>query len=254
MNSNLDLYQKSNMIKNNPSELVKKDENLKRVFERLMLGNTKFIESRNKPAEEIDNNFVYSDKNRSLKQMNTTVSSIKNIEKFNNLENKSTKFFVFTCIDCEMDIPALFHLNPEEVFVYKNIGNLIISKDENLLCAIEYATETLQIRNFIILGHSRCLAIREAIYPSTNGIINRWLKNIRLIAEENRHLLCETKMDIENYEVNFSKINIKEQMKRFSKLSLIKDLNKKGEKVYIHGFQLLNNLGKIISIEVLHSR
>lgn len=266
MNLNQDTNPKSKMIKHNFSELVEKDEIFKRIFEKLMQGNLKFIESRKKTLEleesEINsnnnnNNKANSDSIKKTKSNNfnttATENSIKNIKKFNNLENKSIKFFVFTCTDCELDIAALFGLNPEEVFVYKNIGNIIISKDVNLLCAIQYAIETLNIRNFIILGHSSCLALKEAIHPSKNGIINKWLKNIRTIAEENRHLLYEAKRDTENYEYNFSLINVKEQMKRFSELSLIQNINKKGEKVYIHGFQLLNSTGKIMDIEVLHS-
>lgn len=242
------------MLKHIPSELVEKDENFKNIFEKLMLGNKKFVESREKINEGLEKNKTNKQIKKSSKNNNnTTINSNTNIEKFNNLENKNMKFFVFTCTDCEIDISALFGLSPDEVFVYKNIGNIIISKDVNLLCAIQYAIEMLNIRNFIILGHTSCLALREAIYPSKNGIINKWLKNIRLIAEENRHLLYEAKRDVENYDLNFSQLNIKEQMKRFSQLSLIQNINRKGEKVYIHGFHLLNSSGKINEIEVLHS-
>jgi carbonic anhydrase len=261
MNFNQDsTCQRSLMIKHNPSELVEKDENFKRIFEKLMQGNEKFIESRKRliESDEVEiffnnsKNKAISDSNKYTK-INTTLNSLQNIKKINNLDNKNTKFFVFTCTDCEIDIPALFSFNPEDVFIYKNIGNIITLEDVNLIFAIQYAIETLNIKNFIILGHTSCSALKEAIYPSKNGIINKWLKNIRLIAEENRHLLYESKRDFENYEFNFSQINIKEQMKRFSELRFIQSIIKRLEKVYIYGFQLQNSNGKIKDIEVLHS-
>lgn len=241
------------MNKYNLGELIEKDQNFKKIHEKLISGNKKYLDNMFKQTDEVDNLICNSDKNKSQKLTNTTANSIKHIEKLINFENKNTKFFVFSCIDCEINIPALFGLNQEEVFVYKNIGNIIISKDLNLLCAIQYAIEILNIRNFIVLGHINCLALKEGIYPSKNGIINKWVKNIRIFAEENRHMLYESKKDHESYELNLSLINIKEQMKRFSKLSLIQNINNHGEKVYIHGFQLLNSMGNIINIDVLYS-
>lgn len=253
-NLNQDPTGNSKLAKIIPSQLAELDENFKIIFDKLISGNKRFMETKNRSLDDIfQTNLSIYNTNRDSKIILNINNSLSNVEKVNNQENKIPKFFVFACTDCEIDVPALFSLNQEEVFLYRNIGNIIIDRDINFMCAIQYAIENLYIRNFIILGHTNCKALKESIYPTKQGVINKWLKNLRSIAEENRNQLYEAKRDNEKYEQNFSLININEQMKRLSELDLIQNLINQGEKIYIYGFQLVNNNGKLKEIEVIHS-
>jgi len=265
-------------------ELAQKDENFKIIYDKLILGNKKFVDGKNglfdnslQPNNSILNHnqqlnssdnitkFIVDKCNNNIVYNNDSVS-ISNSTKLNKINinnsisnsnfgnsNKNQKFFIFTCIDCEIEPCSIFGLSKEEVFVYKNMGNMIIPKDGNFLCALENAVENLNIRNFIIIGHTCCRALKEAIYPTKQGQSNKWLKSIRSIAEANRKFLYEEKRDNENYDYNFSQINIREQMKRFSDLDLIKKIYSKGEKFYIYGFQVINSIGKVNTIDVIGS-
>jgi carbonic anhydrase len=164
---------------------------------------------------------------------------------------KNVKYFIFTCKDCDFDIPEILGLDNKEVFIYRNIGNIIKEKDENFLMALKYAIEKYQIKYFLIIGHFICKSFNEAIYPKNKTKMNKWLKNIRYIAINSGN--SESKKDMERYERNYSEINIKVQIRRLGQCDILQEYFSNGNKVYIVGLTLNGKNGELNEIEIFHS-
>lgn len=189
----------------------------------------------------------------SNKNNNSSLGYSKIDRSINNKSAKDLKYFIFTCTDCDIDIPQILGLNYNQCFIHKNMGNIIEEKDVNFQFALKYAIENHKIRNFFIIGHYSCNSFKEAIYPKKGGHSNKWLKNIRQIAENNRYQLYEPKRDIEKYERNFCEVNIKEQIKRMGELEQIQQYLEEGVLIYIVGLMLNGSNGELKEIQTVHS-
>jgi carbonic anhydrase len=133
------------------------------------------------------------------------------------------------------------------------MGNVIEENDINFKFALKYAIENYRIKHFLIIGHFHCNSFKEAIYPKKGGLNNKWLKNIRQIAEDNRYELYEPKRDSEKYERNFCEVNIKEQIKRMGEMDIIQDYMEEGNIIYIYGLMLNGVNEEIKEIITVHS-
>ena len=181
------------------------------------------------------------------------IESVNNDKSSSNNSIRDKKYFIVTCTDCDIDIPSILGLNYTEVFIHRNMGNIIGEKDVNFQFAIKYAIDNHKIKHFLIIGHHSCNSFKEAIYPKKGGQNNKWLKNIRQIAEMNRNLLYEPKKDNQSYERNFCEINVKEQMKRMGQLEVMQNYMEDGNKIYIVGLMLNGANGEMKEIQTIHS-
>jgi carbonic anhydrase len=83
------------------------------------------------------------------------------------------------CSDSRVAAEELMGLEPGELFVHRNIANLVVSTDSNLNAVIQYAVEYLQIKHIILCGHYECAGVKAALHPSDLGQLNSWLQTLR---------------------------------------------------------------------------
>src|SRR5690554_1865285 len=89
------------------------------------------------------------------------------------------------CSDSRVPANVITGLDPGEVFVHRNVANLVHPSDLNLLSVLEYAIEVLEVRHVIVCGHYGCGGIRAAADGERHGVIDHWLQPVRETAEEN---------------------------------------------------------------------
>ncbi len=106
------------------------------------------------------------------------------------------------CSDSRVTAEELMGLNPGDVFVHRNVANLVIGTDNNLNAVVQYALEVLKVKHIIICGHYECGGIRAAMKPRDMGQLNSWLQTLRDVYRLHRR------------ELN----SIKDQSKRFDRL------------------------------------
>jgi carbonic anhydrase len=226
---------------------------------KIKLDNKNYIRRKNKEQNNlIENSYNKTDKsevvNKEPKDLNCNKKS-KSKSQFNfqkeKKNEKDVKYFIFTCKDCDFDIPEILGLDDIEVFIYRNIGNIIKEKDENFQMALKYAIEKYQIKYFLIIGHFICESFNDAIYPRNRNKMNKWLRNIKHIAINCGN--CESKKDIERYERNFCEINVKVQIRRLGQCDILQEYFSNGNKVYIVGLTLNGKNGELNEIEIFHS-
>ena len=156
-------------------------------------------------------------------------------------------FLWIGCSDSRVPAEILANMNPGELFVHRNIANMIVHTDFNCFSVIQYAVEFLEVEQIIICGHYGCGGLKAAITNSRFGLLNNWLMHIRDLYTKHRRLLehfpLGKRLDI------FCKINVIEQVYNLGRSETLQLAWNHGRKVSIHGFVyniqdgLLHNLG-----------
>ena len=99
---------------------------------------------------------------------------------FNNLSKDQKPLFLWIgCADSRVPAEVVTHAQPGEVFVHRNVANLVVHTDINLLSVLQYAVEVLKVKHVIVCGHYGCGGVKAAMGNSDLGLINKWLRNIK---------------------------------------------------------------------------
>ncbi len=150
-------------------------------------------------------------------------------------EGQSPEFLWIGCADSRVPAEEITNSLPGSIFVQRNIANLVVPTDYNLLSVVNFAVLTLNVKHIIICGHYGCGGIRAAMGNESFGLLDHWISHIKEIYH-NHHKELERHNDPEERERAFVEINIREQVKNTAKLAFIQDRWKKSRFPYIHGW------------------
>ena len=93
--------------------------------------------------------------------------------------NQNPEFLYIGCSDSRVPANEIMGLEPGEVFVHRNIANLVCATDLNVMAVINFAVRHLDVRHIVVCGHYNCGGVKAAMKPEDLGILNPWLRNIR---------------------------------------------------------------------------
>ena len=164
---------------------------------------------------------------------------------------QSPKFLWIGCSDSRVPANEITGTDPGEIFVHRNIANMVVHTDLNLLSVLQYAVEVLKVEHIILCGHYGCGGIKAAIDKQSLGLINKWLRNIKEV-----YRMYETEINsIEEYDQKVNRLvelNVIEQCNDLIKTSIIQKAWKNEKRPVIHGwvYGLSNGLvNELITIE-----
>lgn len=148
---------------------------------------------------------------------------------------QSPEFLWIGCSDSRVPADKITGTDPGEIFVHRNIANLVVNADINLLSVLQYAVEVLKVKHIIVCGHYGCGGIKAAMQQHHYGIINHWLKNIkdiyRLYREE-----VDTFGNEEERVDKLVEINVREQVFNLAKTSIVQKAWKNEQRPQLHGW------------------
>ena len=137
--------------------------------------------------------------------------------------------------DSRVPANVITGLEPGEVFVHRNVGNLVHRGDINLLSVLEYAVETLQVHNIIVCGHYGCGGVSAALDGHRHGIIDHWLQPIRDIADVAAVELGQ--LDTPEHRLNrLCELSVKAQVGSLARTPIIRSAWQRNKKLNIHGW------------------
>ncbi len=156
---------------------------------------------------------------------------------FKNLsEIQRPKFLWIGCSDSRVPADQITRTQPGEIFVHRNIANLVIHNDVNLLSVLDYAVNYLAVKHVIVCGHYGCGGVKAAMTQNDYGdILNAWLKYIKDVYQENKKEIHSLHTP-ENQFDRLVELNIKAQVQHLSQTTIIQKAWKKHQYPTIHGW------------------
>lgn len=161
---------------------------------------------------------------------------LKNPTFFKELEaQQAPEFLWIGCSDSRVPANQITGTQPGEIFVHRNIANLVVSTDINMLSVLQYAVEVLKVKHVIVCGHYGCGGVKAAMGQHHFGIINHWIKNIKDVYRMYKDEI--EALGTEEERVNkLTEINVKEQVINLAKTSIIQNAWKKEQRPHLHGW------------------
>lgn len=150
-------------------------------------------------------------------------------------KQQSPEFLWIGCSDSRVPANEIVGLMPGELFVHRNVANLVVHSDMNCLSVVQYAVEVLETRHIIVCGHYGCGGVKAAIENQPHGLIDNWLGHIRDIYRRRREELMN--ITDENQRLDrLCEINILEQVKNVGNTTIVQGAWAKGAPLSIHGW------------------
>ncbi|QHT71972.1 carbonate dehydratase [Rhodocytophaga rosea] len=169
---------------------------------------------------------------------------------FENLAmGQSPKYLWIGCSDSRVPASEITGTHPGEMFVHRNVANLVVSTDLNLLSVLQYAVEVLKVEHIIVCGHYGCGGVKAAIEDNNLGLINKWLLNIKDVYRLHKDELMYMKDPNEQFK-RLVELNVIEQVYNLHKTSIVQKAWLKDAKLHVHGWVYDLREGSIKDLEV----
>ncbi len=157
-------------------------------------------------------------------------------EYFNRLvAQQSPEFLWIGCSDSRVPADKITGTEPGEIFVHRNLANLVVNTDINLLSVLQYAVEVLKVRHVIVCGHYGCGGVKAALGNSNNGIMDCWFREIKDVYRLHRTEIENLPSEEEKLD-KLVELNVAEQVFNLAKTSVIQRAWKNEQRPHLHGW------------------
>lgn len=165
-------------------------------------------------------------------------------------KEQNPEFLYIGCSDSRVPANEIMGLDAGEVFVHRNIANMVISIDLNVMSVINYAVKELKVKHIIVCGHYNCGGVKAAMMPIDLGIMNPWLRNIRDVYRLYEDELDSIKDDHARYD-RLIELNVMEQCRNVIKTAVVQEFYHDHGYPIVHGwvFDLHNGILKDLNFD-----
>ncbi len=154
------------------------------------------------------------------------------------------------CSDSRVPANEITNTKSGEIFVHRNIANLVIHTDLNLISVLEYAVNVLEVKDIIVCGHYGCGGVRAAMTNNTFGVVDKWLRNIKDVYFKNQTEL-ENISDLDSREDKLVELNVIEQTLKIAETKIVQKAWHNGRELEIHGWVYGLNNGLIKELNTI---
>lgn len=164
-------------------------------------------------------------------------------------EEQNPDYLYIGCSDSRVPTNEIMGLDAGEVFVHRNIANLVNNVDLNVMAVINYAVRHLGVKHIIVCGHYNCGGVKAAMQPSDLGILNPWLRNIRDVYRLHRQELDDIEDDHARYN-RLVELNVQEQCVNVIKTAAVQQAYVENGYPTVHGWVYDLYTGKLIDLKI----
>lgn len=151
------------------------------------------------------------------------------------VSQQAPAFLWIGCSDSRVPADKITGTEPGEIFVHRNIANLVVNTDLNFLSVLQYAIEVLKVKHVIVCGHYGCGGVKAALSQKRYGLLDNWLKEIKDVYRNNKQELDALKGEDEKFD-RMIEMNVREQVFNLSKTSIIQKAWKEEQRPQLHGW------------------
>lgn len=155
------------------------------------------------------------------------------------------------CSDSRVPANEVTNTQSGEIFVHRNIANVVVHTDLNLLSVLEYAVNVLGVKHVIVCGHYGCGGVRAAMGDSTFGMVDNWLRNIKDVYYKHNTEL-EKIENLDKRADRLTELNVIEQVRNLAKTKTIQEAWHAGKKIEVHGWVYGLNSGLITELKAVY--
>jgi carbonic anhydrase len=167
-------------------------------------------------------------------------------------KQQSPQYLWIGCADSRVPANEIVGLLPGELFVHRNVANVVVHTDLNCLSVIQFAVEFLEVRHVIVCGHYGCSGVRAALGRERVGLVENWLRHVQDVRNKYPDILSALAGAAAQAD-RLCELNVIEQVVNVCETSILRDAWERGQEVWVHGWiygiadGLLRDLGVTVS-------
>ncbi|MDZ7900559.1 MAG: carbonic anhydrase [Arcicella sp.] len=171
-----------------------------------------------------------------------------NPEYFDRLsETQTPEFLWIGCADSRVPADQVTGTQPGDLFVHRNVANLVVNTDLNMLSVLQYAVEVLKVKHILVVGHYNCGGVKAAMTNKDYGLINKWLRNIKDVYVKHQPELDDITDEDQKFD-RMVELNVIEQVANLAKTTIVQKAWATGDIPHLHGWVLDLHTGLIKTI------
>jgi carbonic anhydrase len=156
---------------------------------------------------------------------------------FRRLANiQSPEYLWIGCSDSRVPANEIVALDPGEMFVHRNVANVVVHTDLNCLSVIQYAVEVLNVKHIIVVGHYGCGGVRAAMLNKRFGLIDNWLRHIQDVNQKYRTIIKSAGTEEEQQVDRLCELNVIEQTLNVCETTVVQDAWERKQPLQVHGW------------------
>lgn len=161
-------------------------------------------------------------------------------------ESQKPQYLWIGCSDSRVPSSKIIDANPGEIFVHRNIANLVHHGDINLLSVLQYAVDALKVRHIILCGHYNCGGVKASLETTDHGLVDNWIRPVKEIYESNKEEF-ETLPEQEMLDKLCEK-NVRQQALHLAQTTIVQKAWERGQALSVHGLIYCLSDGKLIDL------
>jgi|TARA_R100001509_G_scaffold165681_1_gene148863 carbonic anhydrase len=155
---------------------------------------------------------------------------------FEKLANQqSPEYLWIGCSDSRVPANQIVGLLPGEVFVHRNVANMVVHTDFNCLTVLQYAVDVLRVKHVLVVGHYNCGGVRAAFENRDNGLIDNWLRNIKDVQQRHRRRIAALESDEERVNL-LCELNVISQVSNVCHTTIVQNAWARNQALSVHGW------------------
>lgn len=139
------------------------------------------------------------------------------------------------CSDSRVPANQIIDMSPGEVFVHRNIANVVVHTDLNCLSVIQFAVDVLKVKHILVVGHYGCGGVHAALHRARLGLADNWIRHVSDVAEKHEACLQDSREGDERH-ARLCELNVLEQVVNVSHTTIVKDAWSRGQDLAVHGW------------------
>jgi carbonic anhydrase len=170
-------------------------------------------------------------------------------EFFESLSKQQSPHYLWIgCSDSRVPANQIIDVTPGDMFVHRNVANVVVHTDLNCLSVVQYAVEALQVRHLIVCGHYGCGGVRAALQNSSLGLIDNWLRHVQDVRQKHEAVLAQVSEDERLNKL--CELNVIEQVSNLCQTTIVQSAWQRGQQLIVHGWIYGLNDGLIRDLNV----